>query len=538
MVGRTYAAIARGRAVKTRHLRIWMRAAVKELHPYDTSFKASESWALNFMRRNNFVRRRRSNKKAKSPEERREVVRQWHKRLQKEMSQGGGSDHPITGRYAPTEIYNIDQSPLMLQTNSEPTTIAQRGAPVVQIATKEGADKRFATLQITVRLANGVPQPRIAIIFRGKGQRRCAEEVAQYDSRVDVYFQPKAWVDEEMAIKHFEGAFVPFVEQESGGRALLFMDNLGSQSTESFRAVAKRHNVMMWYFPPGCTDMLQPVDRHLAQQVKQLISQKLEDKLIADNAFADEWLGLEKGTYPAWKCRVLLTQLAGDAWDEVCAKRDFEHLGYETGCLMVREGLQLVRSKGQQIKIDGLPDYEFESCVLPAAEPDEEASLLGDDAKGVESDEDADSSGESDGGEEKMEKLDIVPDYEEVREMYGDDTYEPPTGVSMVVPEGFVAEPLPDEMPTATKLLTRSVLWLVDVTADGVPGWIRSEVAGGPSDPAARARGVTMRLKCTKRLDKATPREFFREEIEVAHNLENYGTQWVLLGAAPAIAAV
>ena len=113
---------------------------------------------------------------------------------------------------------------------------------------------------------------------------------------------------------------------------------------------------------------------------------------------------------------------------------------------------------------------------------------------------------------------DVVPDYEAERETYADDTYAPPHVVEMVLPDGFVAQPPPDKMPSHRELLARFVMWLVETSADGGPAWIRSVVAGGPKDPSSRARGVTMSLKCTARLDRKTPRELllFREHIEVA----------------------
>ena len=48
-----------------------------------------------------------------------------------------------------------------------------------------------------------------------------------------------------------------------------------------------------------------------------------------------------------------------------------------------------------------------------------------------------------------------------------------------------------------------------------------------------------MSLKCTARLDRKTPRELllFREHIEVAFDLSNYGVLWVILGAAATAAA-
>lgn len=42
----------------------------------------------------------------------------------------------------------------------------------------------------------------MALIFRGKNLSYFAKEFKDYDPRVDVYFQPKAWADDEMCMQH------------------------------------------------------------------------------------------------------------------------------------------------------------------------------------------------------------------------------------------------------------------------------------------------------------------------------------------------
>ena len=53
---------------------------------------------------------------------------------------------------------------------------------------------------------------------------------------------------------------------------------------------------------------------------------------------------------------------------------------------------------------------------------------------------------------------------------------------------------------------------------------------GGPRDPHAASLSVTMRLKCTMKLHKATPKGVMEsdsgpEGFEVAHTFDNYGTR-------------
>ena len=89
--------------------------------------------------------------------------------------------------------------------NQVPTTIETTGATYVQVKGPGSAmEKRVATLQICFRgkgepgsgnKGQGIPQPRIAIIFRGKGTGLSSQEMDYYSKLdIDVYFSPKAWV--------------------------------------------------------------------------------------------------------------------------------------------------------------------------------------------------------------------------------------------------------------------------------------------------------------------------------------------------------
>ena len=366
------AARARGAAVSSALVRIWMRKAVVATYPNNpaaAAFKASRGWLNDFKARWGYVTRRRTNQKAKSVTARLPLVQAFHKAWQQHISSTTGANHPEFGRFAPGALFNADQSPLVLQPSSG-TTLERAGAKTVVIASKESGDKRVATLQICVRL-DGTPdapvaQPPISIIFAGQGKRISVAERAGYDPRVHVMFQPKAWMDGATMVKWLDGVFVPFVTQQNVQDPVLFLDNLKAQSSDEMREKMLDRGVTPWFFPPNCTDIVQPVDRHLAQQVKGYMGRELEAKLAEDAAFAEDWYGLTNGTYPAWKCRVLLTRLAGNAWQRVCEERDMLQLGIETGCVMYRDGV--VRPPNRAIKIVGVDNYAFEHVALKPPE--------------------------------------------------------------------------------------------------------------------------------------------------------------------------
>ena len=100
-------------------------------------------------------------------------------------------------------------------------------------------------------------------------------------------------------------------------RSLLFLDNLAVQQTEDAREVYEQHDIKAYFFPPNCTDIIQPVDRHLAQQFKKGMAKLLDERLVNDEQFRSDWFGLEDGTFPAWRVRVEITKFAAEAWDHL-----------------------------------------------------------------------------------------------------------------------------------------------------------------------------------------------------------------------------
>jgi len=571
--GKFLGARQKNRAVSGRALKVWMRKAVANVYKGDvraTEFKASTSWLNKFKARHNIVTRARTNKKVLAIETRLPAVQKFHRDLRAFISQPGGADHEVYGRFAPAAIFNVDQSPIALQPGSA-TTLEQRGAVRVQIAERDSGDKRYCTLQLTV--SPGVQQVKPMIIFRGQGKRLSAQEKASWDPRVHVEFQPNAWVDGGMVEKYVSKVLKPFLIQGEIAEALLLMDNLAAQQTEEVRALYEDNGIKAFFFPPNVTDLVQPVDHHLAQQLKKTMADMLDDRLLENEAFAQRWLGLEDGTLPAWEVRVALTRLVADAWADVCQKRDFVKLFQETGCLMPKLGVDATGVA--PIKIAGVDVYSFE--LAPGQEAIQEASLPlppvpplpppppppdddplisedeGEEAEAAAADNTAaqetdvvpmsltagaavppplpTANSPSMNVDEEEDQLPLDVDVDSDRNELADETTDesawgagPP-----IAPEGFGFANQPTSMPAARTLINRKLLWAIPVTASGAPGWIVSMVGGGPLTPSSALMGVTMRLKCTKRLDKATPSDLLKEPVEVAFSLDNYGKRWYML---------
>ena len=110
--GKFLAACKRNVGVSGQALKTWMRKAVKDAYVGDmraAEFKASANWLSKFKARHQIVTRRRTKKKVVSIEARLPAVQKSHRRdLRAFLSEPGGANHEVYGRFAPHTIFNVD----------------------------------------------------------------------------------------------------------------------------------------------------------------------------------------------------------------------------------------------------------------------------------------------------------------------------------------------------------------------------------------------------------------------------------------------
>ena len=59
--------------------------------------------------------------------------------------------------------------------------------------------------------------------------------------------------------------------------SLLTLDNFHGQTTEKFQAYMKKEcNTLVWHYPGGCTDALQPIDAGLGAFIKVEVGKQLD----------------------------------------------------------------------------------------------------------------------------------------------------------------------------------------------------------------------------------------------------------------------
>jgi len=384
----------RGLTVGFSACRVWMKNCMETAYAEQSQtfrlsrridqFKATRNWFSRFLSRNGYVHRRPTNKKATSVGEKLPKIQRWHRRYQHFISQPGGVNDEIFGRYTPGNILNVDQVGMNLTERGVGSTISKKGTKVIRISTKKGSDKRFCTLQVCISMNtvwrtdeatgevyNSHPQPRIAMIVRGKGKRISDAEIAGYHPDVDVYYQVNAWMNEDVQEQWAKKTLMRYCNEQlvAEDDKMLILDNLSCQTSESFGDLLGTFKVDRRLLPTDTTDNIQPVDQHIGIELKKLAAAEQLAKLQNDDAFAADWLGVSNGTYPAWKTRVAVTHFVGEAWKKLIRKRDFLHTGLRTGCVMVREGVRRVDHGLAEIKIDGVESYEFENFDMGEPAP-------------------------------------------------------------------------------------------------------------------------------------------------------------------------
>ena len=201
--------------VSTLWVTVTYRKLLRDIYPDNPkagAFHPSYRWAQRWANRHNLSKRRRSNLKKKSVEERLPQIRRFLRRFRKLMQEPARrkghmvSDaeagvrsvqprDPKYGRFQLNERFNSDQVPLPF-VNGQSETWAPKGSKRVSIAQPfSGLERRQCTIQPTIGPGGKVMQ--CAIIFRGTGKRISKVEKKAYVLRVDVFFQKNAWADSD-----------------------------------------------------------------------------------------------------------------------------------------------------------------------------------------------------------------------------------------------------------------------------------------------------------------------------------------------------
>jgi len=387
---------------------LWLRLRFKQLvmEKHSKEVKGTRSWLYRWSARFKVTCRRRTAYKA-PVKDRLPKIKRWHARLLRRLKRGKQVD-AADGRWRLQNRFNVDQVPACFADPVQRTYHAKEdGERVIVQLGRDAAAKRECTLQLCCRYVGkemASTQPRAAIIFRGKGLRISAEEREQWDKRVDVYFQPRAWLDKYINAEWTERTFAPctsYHQNQSGGHeeSVVFTDNLSTQTTEEWRKqLWKSARTKSHLFPTGVTDELQTIDDGVGWMTKHHMGEAWTRWI--ETTAPDGQSNLERmvaSEVSASEKRVLLSKFLGDAWDHVTAKYDFLYSGEKNGCTLDVDGTQM-----SKIKLQGL-----EECyTFTAADAGESAASSAD-----EEEEDTENEG-TDCDTEEMGEIEVVSESE------------------------------------------------------------------------------------------------------------------------------
>ena len=353
-----------GLRVTARFLRVAMRRSI--LEHYDevaaASFRASHRWLQAFARRHRLSLRRKTNSKHMPIEARLAKCKRWHARFRRRLRRESSTTAPLHetwGRWLPQDRISIDQVPCNLR-EGDGRTYAEVGSKRVWlVGCKQDDGKRFCTLQVAARCANGSPnlprhgQARLLVIFRGTGKRISPEEREAWHPDVWVRFQKKAWADEALCEDYalIEMAEITAAARLAGRESVAIFDNLHGQTTETHLRNLARNRCKRHLLPSNTTDELQLVDAGVGHALKTEMAHLHDDWLSKDGNLE---LWTTATNFPAWRKRVLVTWLAAQAWENVCRRFDFEAAATRLGMRMTIDG-----SGDELIQMQGVERYFF-----------------------------------------------------------------------------------------------------------------------------------------------------------------------------------
>lgn len=170
-------------------------------------FTISTGWFEGFKRRKRISIRRITHVSQKDPEQLREKIIAFLRfnRRHCALRVGDVPREGAVGRIALKDIANMDQTPLAFEFSGA-STYETTGSTEVSVRTARGGwDKRQATLQVTV-FADGIDRIKPLLMFHGKGgsgshKAAFERERWQYDPRVKVIFNEKAYANEETTVQ-------------------------------------------------------------------------------------------------------------------------------------------------------------------------------------------------------------------------------------------------------------------------------------------------------------------------------------------------
>ena len=344
-------------------------------------FKFSTGWMRNFLERHNYTFRKVTNRRNWNAEKGHatDLVRDFHIDTRAFQLQEINDD--VYGLTHPTNVYNLDQVPIVLLPSST-TTVEARGAKEVYDGIGKGCDmKRFCTLNLIVPMRtkddfSNVPQAHI--IFAASefkpGEEWMKAERDLWAPDVIVSFQENAWVDSKgykYGLRKMLGNVNKALEA-TNEVGVFFADNLSTHKSED--GISSFSEELTSFAPPrfypaNMTMSVQPIDRHIGVMYKTAVYKSYRKEMtniLRDHiAQASDNDGNQAPvpTMSARDKRILITKAVSKAHKEICATPNVERAFVATGTwLPIPHFIDRdheVTEESQMVNIQHLDDYNY-----------------------------------------------------------------------------------------------------------------------------------------------------------------------------------
>ena len=257
-----------GRSVKKWWFVTTGREFLKNCH-LDAKFLFSDKWFRGFCNRKRISLRRKTNASQKTPDQLVNAITKFHQKLLCER---------IRGKFQLKDIANMDQTPLPFVLDDSRTYDTVGAKEMLVRSGQSGLDKRQCTVHLTV-FGDGVCRLRPTLIFRGKGLRISKEEKSNWDKRVKVFFQEKAWCDQTIMKcwinEEWGNMFFNPANPESSGK-IVCADVHRAQQTATVKRMLQSKNTVLVNIPPGCASKVQPLDVSINKPFKDYLRTQFE----------------------------------------------------------------------------------------------------------------------------------------------------------------------------------------------------------------------------------------------------------------------
>ena len=339
----------------------------------DLKFKASNGWRSNFIKRRKLKYRRRKSGKRFSANKHVQTYQNFLQclrfKLLRPIDDTVQSD-ALWGRFPPSHRYNMDQVPLPFVVSQDFTFTVENDTNIHITCPSESLRKRQWTMHVVTNAGDGEKRHAwVDLVTRGAGKRIKQAETQRYHPGVDMFWQKNAWVDGEVMKKLAHKFVREKLDKHGDDWVILYADNLSAHLLPEVKSIFGTNHVLVVYFPPNMTEMVQPIDAGYGRSLRCAIGREL-DAWLMDAANLLKW----ESKMSAMERRILVTHLVARAQEYMMQPEiDSQRISCfeRTGCLITT---QVCPERDKKISPQGLT-VPFVIPVLPPVGTEDETEV-------------------------------------------------------------------------------------------------------------------------------------------------------------------